>query len=119
MPIVLLPAKGGSQGELDKIAPASYLTDKLQTEATDDEAMTVGFYKQEDGEVLEFTYSFDEFKYIYEVVGEFIVTDETKTYNVKAGDVVYIKKGTSMKFETKGGYAKAFYVAKKPIGPPK
>lgn len=120
MAISYLPAAEGAQlPEWTKLAPSSYLQDVMQTNAPDADAICAGFYKQEDGEVLEFTYPFDEFKYVFEVVGEFFITDEVKTYNVKAGDVILINKGTSMKFETKGGYAKVFYVAKKPLGPPK
>lgn len=120
MPMIVKATTEGSESELNQIAPSSFLTDVLQSNAPDTDAMTVGFYKQIEGEALEFKYEFDEFKYITEVQGEFLVTDETKTTkSIKAGDVVYIQKGTTMKFEAKGGYAKAFYVAKKPLGPPK
>jgi ethanolamine utilization protein EutQ (cupin superfamily) len=120
MPAIVKTPEEGLNIDLAQVAPAAYLTEVLQSETSDDQAITAGFYKQVDGEVLEAVYKFDEFKFVLDVEGEFLISDETDSAprSIKRGDLIYIKNGSTMKFETKGGFAKVFFVAKKPLGPP-
>ena len=61
--------------------------------------MTSGLFHMKRGNALNYTYTYDEMKYI--VSGEFHLTDGTGQKVVaKAGDLVHFPKGTAVVFET-------------------
>ncbi|CDK29143.1 unnamed protein product [Kuraishia capsulata CBS 1993] len=102
---------------LDLVLPAiptpgnnSFLGDVFTSEAEPDKQISCGFYRQEAGEPLVYTYDYDEMKVILEVVGEYTLTDETGyKVSVKPGDVFYFKKGCTITFQNTGGYGLAFF----------
>lgn len=101
-----------------KISDNSYLGDVI-TSGTD-APITGGFFKVVPGEPLVYKYPYDEFKIIQEVVdGDFIVSDDSgNELHPKAGDVVFLPKGTTVTFKVEGGegaYAYAFYVGQKAL----
>lgn len=118
MPITYLPKEKGYD-----IKPAaiptpgnnSFLGDVFSNKGPEGKEINCGFYKQEDGEPLVYTYDYDEMKIILEVEGEFTFTDETGySVSVKPGDVFFIKSGTTVTFKATGGYGLAFYTALRP-----
>ncbi|GAA1821689.1 cupin domain-containing protein [Nesterenkonia flava] len=70
--------------------------------------MCSGFFELKAGEPLEYTYTYDEMKYV--VKGQFILTDMNTGEQVIAeeGDILFFPKGTPVKFETKD-YALGFF----------
>lgn len=94
----------------------SFLGDIFTSDAPKELQISCGFYKQEKGEPLVYTYDYDEMKIILEVEGEYSISDE-EGYKVSAkpGDVFYFKKGTTITFETTG-YGYAFFTGLRPNG---
>ena len=73
--------------------------------------MTGGLYKLLSGPALDYTYEYEEFKYI--VTGEFHLTDGTGQKVVaKAGDLMYFPKNTFVHF-TSPNRALGFYVGQR------
>ena len=70
------------------------------THSTDKKApITSGFYRQEAGEVLVYTYTYHEMKII--VAGEFHISDDQGNAVVAtAGDVFYFPKGSTITFSS-------------------
>lgn len=61
--------------------------------------MTAGLYRLDAGPALNYTYTYEEFKYVLE--GEFLLTDGTGQEIVaKEGDLLYFPRGTNVKFDT-------------------
>lgn len=74
--------------------------------------LSSGFYRQEKGEPLVYTYTYDEMKIILE--GDFKMVDETGvTVNAKPGDVFFFPKGTTITFSSED-YGLAFFVGLRP-----
>lgn len=113
------PAAEGKDVRPPKIASPgdnSFLGDIFTSDAPTEEQISCGFYKQEKGEALVYTYSYDEMKIILEVEGEYTIADETGyKVSTKPGDVFYFKKGTTITFETTG-YGLAFFTGLRPNG---
>lgn len=87
----------------------SFLGDIFTSDAPKEQQMSCGFYKQESGEALVYTYTYDEMKVFLEVEGNYTITDETGyKVTVSPGDVFYFKKGTTITFQT-DGYGLAFF----------
>lgn len=94
----------------------SFLGDTITSEGPEDKQMSCGFYRQEAGEPLVYTYTYDEMKIVLEVEGEFKITDETgTTVYPKPGDVLFFPKGTTITFESTG-YALNFFTGLRPAG---
>lgn len=92
----------------------SFLGDIFVSENEKDKTMSCGFYRQESGEPLVYTYDYDEMKVFLEVEGEYTITDETGyKVNVSPGDVFYFKNGTTITFSTTG-YGLAFFTGLRP-----
>ncbi len=78
----------------------SFVCDFFSSNAPTDKQMTSGFYRQEAGEPLIYTYEYDEMKINVEVHGKFTVSDETgASYSVKPGDIFYFEKGATISFK--------------------
>ncbi|KAK9471083.1 RmlC-like cupin domain-containing protein [Dipodascopsis tothii] len=92
----------------------AFLGDVFSSDAEPDKQISSGFYRQESGTPLVYTYTYDEMKVILE--GNFTMKDETG-YEVTAspGDVFYFKKGTTITF-TSTDYGLAFYCGLRPNG---
>ncbi|GME71561.1 unnamed protein product [[Candida] boidinii] len=104
---VAIPAPGNN----------SFLGDIFTSDAEKGKEISCGFYKQEEGEALVYTYDYDEMKIILEVVGEYVLTDETGySVSVQPGDVFYFKKGCTITFKNTGGYGYAFFCGLRPNG---
>ncbi|RCK57944.1 hypothetical protein Cantr_06763 [Candida viswanathii] len=115
-----LSYKPGAQGVKPVQIPSpgnnSFLGDVFTSDAPKDKQITCGFYRQEAGEPLEYTYTYDEMKIVLEVEGEFKITDETgQTVYPKPGDVLFFPKGTKIIFESTG-YALNFFTGLRPAG---
>ncbi|CAH6718581.1 hypothetical protein CLIB1444_01S09934 [[Candida] jaroonii] len=92
----------------------SFLGDVFVSDETDDKKMSCGFYRQESGEPLVYTYTYDEMKVFLEVEGEYTITDETGyKVTVSPGDVFFFNKGATITFETTG-YGLAFFTGLRP-----
>ncbi|KAK6463909.1 hypothetical protein DFJ63DRAFT_54180 [Scheffersomyces coipomensis] len=119
MPMLYKPAAEGKEVKPPAIpSPGknSFLGDIFTSDAPKEEQMSCGFYKQEKGEPLVYTYTYDEMKIILEVEGEYWISDETGyKVAVAPGDVLYFKKGTTITFETTG-YGYAFFTGLRPNG---
>ena len=91
----------------------SYLTDFFLS-LVPDAKMTGGFYKLLKGPHLDYTYEYEEFKYI--VNGEYHLSDGTGQKVVaKAGDLMYFPKGCPVRF-TSPDFALGFYVGQRAAG---
>lgn len=92
----------------------SFLGDIFTSDAPKDKQISCGFFKQEKGEPLVYTYDYDEMKVFLEVEGEYTLSDETG-YKVKVspGDVFYFNNGSTITFETTG-YGLAFFTGLRP-----
>lgn len=92
----------------------SFLGDIFTSDAPKDKQISCGFYKQEKGEPLVYTYDYDEMKVILEVEGEYTISDAFgKKVSVSPGDVFYFKNGETITFETTG-YGLAFFTGLRP-----
>jgi ethanolamine utilization protein EutQ (cupin superfamily) len=92
---------------------SSYLRDMLVSKVNGS-GMTGGLYKLLDGPALDYTYEYEEFKYI--VSGQFDLTDGTgQQVTAKAGDLIYFPKNTFVHF-TSPDYALGFYVGQRAEG---
>jgi len=61
--------------------------------------MVAGLFRMMAGEALDYTYTYEEMKYMVE--GKFIISDGTgQKVEAKAGDLLYFPKGCKVKFET-------------------
>ena len=61
--------------------------------------ITSGFYRQEAGPALHYTYTYDEMKII--VAGEFDISDSTgQSVHATPGDVFYFPKGSEIVFSS-------------------
>ncbi|KAI9737884.1 MAG: hypothetical protein M1834_009254 [Cirrosporium novae-zelandiae] len=81
-----------------------YSSDKVDSKAP----VTCGFYRQESGTPLVYTYDYDEMKVILE--GEIDIQDETgQKVHATPGDVFWFPKGAKITFTTPS-YGLAFYV---------
>jgi len=61
--------------------------------------MAAGLFRMLTGRALDYTYTYEEMKYVVE--GKFIITDGTgQKVEAKAGDLLYFPKGCQVKFET-------------------
>ncbi|OUM55480.1 hypothetical protein BVG19_g5025 [[Candida] boidinii] len=118
MPMLYKPRADGYEIKhpvLDCPGGNTFVGDIFTSAADPGKEITSGFYRQEDGEALEYTYDYDEMKIILEVVGEYIISDETGlSVSVKPGDVFYFKKGSTVTFKNTGGYGYAFFVGARP-----
>ncbi|KAK9467066.1 RmlC-like cupin domain-containing protein [Lipomyces arxii] len=92
----------------------AFLGDLMTSETEPELQITSGFYRQEKGTPLVYTYTYDEMKIILE--GHFTMEDETG-YKVDAvpGDSFYFKKGCTITF-TSPDYGLAFFVGRRPAG---
>jgi ethanolamine utilization protein EutQ (cupin superfamily) len=64
-----------------------------------DKTIVCGFYRQESGQPLKYTYTYHEMKIV--VDGELWVTDETgRTVKAKPGDIFYFRKGSTVTFDS-------------------
>ena len=71
----------------------------LATSAVPGRELTSGLFRMNEGEALEYTYTYEEVKYIVE--GEFHLTDGTGQKVVAvAGDIMYFPKGSAITFDT-------------------
>lgn len=92
----------------------SFLGDIFTSGGPKEEQISCGFYRQEKGEPLVYTYDYEEMKVILEVKGEFFLTDETGyKVSVSPGDVFYFSKGSTITFESTD-YALAFFTGLRP-----
>lgn len=88
----------------------SYLDDQLVSKIKGKE-LAGGLYKLLKGNALNYTYEYEEFKYIMD--GEFQLTDGTGKYvSAKGGDLMYFPKGTFVHF-TAPKYALGYYVGQR------
>ncbi|EGW30520.1 uncharacterized protein SPAPADRAFT_63356 [Spathaspora passalidarum NRRL Y-27907] len=94
----------------------SFLGEVFTSDAPKGQEITSGFYRQEAGEPLVYTYTYDEMKIVLEVEGEFTITDETGHKIIaKPGDVLFFPKGSTITFATTG-YALNFYTGLRGAG---
>lgn len=92
----------------------AFLGDIFSSDAPKEQQMSCGFYKQEKGEPLTLTYTYDEMKVILEVEGTFTIEDDAGVkVNASPGDVFYFKKGTTVTFASTG-YGYAFFTGLRP-----
>ena len=117
MPLKHVPAAKGKAVKPPPIpSPGnnSFLGDTAFTDAEKGLQMSCGFYRQEKGEPLVYTYTYDETKIILEVSGEFFITDEEGTkVSAKPGDVFIFNNGATITFESTD-YALAFFTGLRP-----
>ncbi len=102
-----------TSASLNKVAiPGVNAWDKdFATANSSGSPITFGVFRLNSGEVLPYTYEFDEFKLVLE--GEFTVSDDTGVSETfKAGDVMQFKKGTKALFSTPSA-GLAYYVAQR------
>ena len=79
-----------------------------------DAPITCGLFRMESGEVLDYTYSYDEAKFIID--GEMTLAEAGgETVHVKAGDVVYFDTGAEIRFSSKSS-GLAFYCGQRALG---
>jgi ethanolamine utilization protein EutQ (cupin superfamily) len=92
----------------------SYLVDMLVAGYGQRDNLVGGLYKLLKGPALDYTYEYEEFKYI--VSGEFILTDGTgQKVSAKAGDLMYFPVGCAVHF-TSPNYALGFFVGQRKWG---
>ncbi len=111
MPMKYKPSAEGKEVKPPLVANNNaFLGDIFNSEAEKGKQISSGFYKQEAGEPLVFTYKYDEMKIILEVDGVFTISDENG-YKVEAkpGDVFYFTKDSTITFHATG-YGYAFFV---------
>jgi len=80
--------------------------------------MTVGLYRLNAGPTLNYTYTYEEFKFIVE--GEWILTDGTgQVVHAKAGDLMYFPMGTNLVFDANAApkTGLGYYMAQRTGGP--
>jgi ethanolamine utilization protein EutQ (cupin superfamily) len=96
---------------LTRIIHHQPLSLSLHSIAEDPQApLTSGFFTLDAGCRATTTFSFSEFKYV--LAGTFIVTDQTgQRFVGKAGDVIYIPKGSTVTFETGEEGGRTFFVS--------
>ena len=79
-----------------------------------DAPITCGLFRMAAGDALDYTYSYDEAKFIID--GEMTLTEEGgDPVHVKAGDVVYFDKGAKIRFSSKSS-GLAFYCGQRALG---
>lgn len=86
------------QPSMDIEGVPAWLGDTL---VSDDKEHTIcaGFFRLEKGNSLEYTYDYDEMKYV--AAGEFDITYSSgQTVHATVRDVLYFANGDSVKFET-------------------
>jgi ethanolamine utilization protein EutQ (cupin superfamily) len=85
----------------------AFLGDVLNSQAEPGKELAAGFYRQEKGEPLVYTYTYDEMKIVIE--GNFRMEDETGVVvEAKPGDVFFFPKGTTITFSSTD-YGLAFF----------
>lgn len=88
-----LPPMQGSEGS------KSFMKD-IVVDDTPGQEVTAGLYRLDPGPSLQYTYTYDEWKYV--VYGEFHLTDGTgQKVTARSGDLMYFPMGTSVKFAVK------------------
>lgn len=98
------PSMAGAQGSNSHILDVAF-------SKVPGKEMTAGFYELFAGPVLQYTYTYEEFKYI--VQGEFHLTDGTgQNITAKAGDLMYFPRGTSVTFSAPE-HALGYYVGQR------
>ncbi|GMG21277.1 unnamed protein product [Ambrosiozyma monospora] len=107
MPLFYAPATENGFTVKPTAIPApgnnAFLSDTFTSDAPKEEQISAGFYRQEAGEALVYTYTYDEMKVNLEVHGKFTVTDETGFSKViQPGDTFYFKKGCTITFKVEG-----------------
>jgi len=85
-----LPPMRGSKGS------KSFMKD-IAVDETPGQAVTAGLYRLDPGPALQYTYTYDEWKYV--VYGKFDLTDGTgQKVTARAGDLMYFPMGTAVNF---------------------
>ena len=107
----------GAQGmELDSMGLEginAFLNDMVSSDDPD-APITCGLFRMEKGGSLEYTYSYDEAKFI--VAGEMTLAEEGgETFQASAGDVVYFGKGATITFSSESS-GLAFYCGQRREG---
>lgn len=115
MPLQIVPSAKGKEVKPPLISgDNAFLGDVIHSDSEPDKTLSAGFYRQEKGEPLKYTYTYDEMKIILE--GDFSLEDETgKKVDAKPGDVFYFPKGTTITF-TSTDYGLAWFVGLRPTG---
>ncbi|ODV90803.1 hypothetical protein CANCADRAFT_111165 [Tortispora caseinolytica NRRL Y-17796] len=89
----------------------AFLGDVFNSKDSGDLQISAGFYRQEKGEPLVYTYTYHEMKIVVE--GGMKLTDETGySIEVKPGDVLYFEPGTTVTFDSPD-YCLAFFVGRR------
>ncbi|KAL8293560.1 hypothetical protein RQP46_000261 [Phenoliferia psychrophenolica] len=93
----------------------SFLSDLVSSEKADPvKPITAGFYRQEAGEPLVYTYDYEEMKVIVE--GEFHISDQTGKKSIGLpGDVFYFHAGDTITFSSPT-YGLGFFCGQKKFG---
>lgn len=92
----------------------SYLEDFLLIEEQGRE-LSAGLYELRKGPALDYTYEYEEFKYI--VTGQFDLTDGTgQKVSAKAGDLIYFPKGCAVNFKSGVDVSMGLYVGQRTGG---
>jgi ethanolamine utilization protein EutQ (cupin superfamily) len=115
MPLQVVPSAKGKEVKPPLISgDNAFLGDVINSDSDPDKTLSAGFYRQEKGQPLTYTYTYDEMKIIIE--GEMSVEDETgKKVQAKPGDVFYFPKGTTITFNAPD-YSLAWFVGLRPTG---
>ncbi|KAK9480743.1 hypothetical protein V1514DRAFT_325283 [Lipomyces japonicus] len=111
MPLTYL--KGAASNKPPHIANGNaFLGDVIATDTDPEHQISAGFYRQEKGTPLVYTYHYDEVKVI--VAGDLTIKDETGTeVTAGPGDVLYFKKGSTITF-TSSDFGLGFYAGLRP-----
>lgn len=115
MPIVHIPIAEGKDRQHPLIAGNNtFLSDVINTTASEPTItnLSSGFYRQEKGEPLVYTYTYDEMKVILE--GNLRLEDETGfVVEAKPGDTFFFRKGTTVTFSSTD-YGLSYFVGLRP-----
>ena len=108
MPLQYVPVTEGKEKKPPLISGSNaVLGDVIHSQAEPGKELSSGFYRQEKGEPLVYTYTYDEMKIIIE--GNFRMEDETGVVvEAKPGDVFFFPKGTTITFSSTD-YGLAFF----------
>ena len=80
----------------------------------DSAPMTCGFFRMEAGNPLDYTYGYDEFKFVLD--GEITIAEKGgDTVTLTPGDVIFFEKGTSVTFSTPSS-GTVFFVGQRRAG---
>lgn len=114
MPLTFVPRAEGYEKKQPLIAANnSFLGDVINTENPGKE-LSSGFYRQEKGTPLVYTYTYDEMKIVLE--GNFRMEDEAGTVvEAKPGDTFFFPAGTTITFSSTD-YGLAYFVGLRKAG---